>query len=149
MWHSTSGALTRTENNPLWARSSIGIMDYTSSTGSVCTLPAFYPERAQNTFSYLWRDCFKPIILNVAFLSRCSSPSCHPGLKGTMTSASWNCHWEREGRPVHGGMAEWQVLVSGLPRIKWELPQSRSASHPLSCQLRKKKTTNKPQQIKH
>lgn len=149
MWHSTSGALTRTENNPLWARSSIGIMDYTSSTGSVCTLPAFYPERAQNTFSYLWRDCFKPIILNEAFLSRCSSPSCHPGLKGKMTSASWNCHWEREGRPVHGGVAEWQVLVSGLPRIKWELPQSRSASHPLSCQLRKKKTTNKPQQIKH
>lgn len=140
-----SETLTWTENNPLSTRSSIGIMEYTSNTGRVCMHPAFYPERAKTTFPNLWKDCFKHIIfiLNEAFLSRCSSPTCHLGLKRRMTFASWNCHWEREGMPLRTGMAQRQVLASGPPRIKWELPQSKSASHPLYCPLRRK---TKPKQ---
>lgn len=142
-----SETLTWTENNPPSTRSSIVIMEYTSNTGRVCTHSAFYPERAQNTFLNLWKDHFKQIILYEAFLSRCSSPTCHLGLKEKMIFASWNCHWQREGRPVRSSTAERQALASGLPRMKWELPQSKSASHPFYCPLRRKKTKQKPTSI--
>lgn len=149
MWNSMGETLTWTENNPLSTRSSTGIMEYTSNTSRVCTHPAFYPERAQTTLSNLWKDCFKHIMLNEAFLSRCSSPTCHLGLKRRMIFASWHCHWKREGRPVRTSMAEGQVLASGLPRIKQESPQSESASHPLHWPLSKNKKNPKAQQTKH
>lgn len=56
---------------------------------------------------------------------------------------------EKEGRPVCNGTAERQALASGLPRIKRELPQSKSASHPLYDPLRKKQNKPKHQQTRH
>lgn len=57
-----SKTLTRTENSLLSTKSSIGITEYTSSTGKVCTHPNFYPEIARDIFPNLWKDHFRHII---------------------------------------------------------------------------------------
>lgn len=64
--------------------------------------------------------------------------------KGKITSAM-KLSLGKAREAMHGGMAQWQLLLFSLPRIKWELPQSRSASHPLYCQLRKKKKKDNKQ----